>query len=93
MLPHHSQAGTVSGGMLGTGKSIMQVQSGHLGHLLGSHEMFSADLSTPIQSHHQTIPLHSFMTPTTNQQTATRAARLQTPGSSDLIHMVTQQLL
>lgn len=29
----------VSGGMLGTGMSIVQVQGGHLGHLLGSHKM------------------------------------------------------
>lgn len=50
---HHSQVGTVSAGMLGTGMSIMQVQSGHLGHLLASHEMdrtvlFSADLQSLI---------------------------------------------
>lgn len=36
---HHSQVGTVCGGMLGTGMSIIQVPSGHLGHLFGLHEM------------------------------------------------------
>ena len=87
--------------MLGTGTSIMHVQDDHLGHLLGSHE---TDVTVPVlrrlvnpytvsSPNYTSQQLHDACSKPTGYRLQSGQQGSKHWGSSDLIHMVTQQLV